>query len=203
MCPRPGNPPVGRSIRTRYRRILYRCTSDPKLARAALEFWPELDESFEINISKMRVRLPEELRDQLKPLVQFLSRCADERYRKSSRRSDSRPPAPAPKGKRPAAAPAGAPTGTGDADRFWGAAGPTGGQDGGPRAEAPTTSGPATAAVAGTQGAPGTGPVPLAPDRRRIALEQAAQRADAVDVLDRIRAELHHNDPEVARDLGW
>ena len=36
-----------------------------KLARAALEFWPDLDEAFEINISKMRVKLPEELREQL------------------------------------------------------------------------------------------------------------------------------------------
>jgi len=32
-----------------------------KLARAALEFWPALDEQFEINISKMRVKIPEEL----------------------------------------------------------------------------------------------------------------------------------------------
>ncbi len=61
-----------------------------KLARAALEFWPDLDEEFEINISKMRVKLPDDLREQLKPLVSFLTKRAEDRYRVSAR-SDRRP----------------------------------------------------------------------------------------------------------------
>ena len=168
-----------------------------KLARAALEFWPELDESFEINISKMRVRLPEDLRDQLKPIVQFLSRCADERYRKSSRRSDPRPPPPpTPKGRKPS--PASGPASSGTIGPRAGAGTTTTGDD----LPAAGTPGTGTAAT----GTPGTGAPVVgspAPDRRRAALERAAERADAVDVLDRIRAELHAADPEVARDLGW
>jgi len=159
-----------------------------KLARAALEFWPELDESFEINISKMRVRLPEDLRDQLKPLVQFLSRCADERYRKSSRRNEPKPPRPAAaKGKQPA----GAAAATGGSRPQEDAAGSMGGQADGPSMNSSDTTGSAAAGVA------------LPPERRRAALEHAAGRAGAADVLDRIRDELDHCDPEVARDLGW
>ena len=161
-----------------------------KLARAALEFWPPLDEAFEINISKMRVRLPEELRDQLKPLVSFLSRCADDRYRKSSRRSGPRPPVvpahPPTTGRRAAAA----------SSDEGGAAGRAAGRAG-DRVAGPTSDD----AVPASGGA--AGPSPLAPDQRRAALEAAAERAGAVDVLTRIRVELDRSDPEVARDLGW
>jgi hypothetical protein len=84
-----------------------------KLARAAVEYRSDLDEHFEINISKMRVKLPQDLRDQLKPLVQFISRCADDRYRKSSRRSRPRtePPAAINPTRKPALRAAGEPDG--------------------------------------------------------------------------------------------
>ena len=174
-----------------------------KLARAALEFWPELDESFEINISKMRVRLPEDLRDQLKPLVQFLSRCADDRYRKSSRRSDPKPPPvpPARAGRPAASAPAGGPAAGGNVPRSGGAGRTAGG---GGRAAADVLDPDASHPPAHTpDDSGGSAGGQSAPDRRRTALQRAAERADAVDVLDRIRAELHETDPEVARDLGW
>ena len=161
-----------------------------KLARAALEFWPELDEAFGINIAKMRVRLPEELRDQLKPLVSFLTRCADDRYRKSSRRSGPRPPAPTP-GKRTADTdPGRSPSG----QKPPAAAHPDAG-DQGALIEVPI--------MTDTDDESSRTAEPLVPASRRAALERAAARADAADVLDRIRAELDRTDPEVARDLGW
>lgn len=168
-----------------------------KLARAALEFWPELDEAFEINIAKMRVRIPEELRDQLKPLVSFLTRCADDRYRKSSRRSGPRPPARAtptpakntgpPNASRP---PADGPSTRSDHGNRPGEQGQSGGRAGPPTADGSAQQTPADGEV-------------LSPETRRSALERAADRADATDVLERIRVELHRTDPEVARDLGW
>lgn len=51
-----------------------------KLARAALEFHPDLDSAFEINVAKMRVTLPADLRDQLKEPVDRLVRRARDVY---------------------------------------------------------------------------------------------------------------------------
>lgn len=179
-----------------------------KLARAALEFWPELDEAFEINISKMRVKIPEELRDQLKPLVSFLSRCADDRYRKGSRRS---PPAPARAARGPAAGPTprlpDAPDAADHQDLDLSGDRPT------PAEPAPVEPGPADRPrTADAAGEPvGTGAAATATDRagdplptgRRKALERAAVRAGATRALERILAELGTAEPDVARDLGW
>lgn len=51
-----------------------------KLARAALEFYPDLDSAFGINVAKMRVSLPAELRDLLKQPVERLAKRAREVY---------------------------------------------------------------------------------------------------------------------------
>lgn len=164
-----------------------------KLARAALEFWPDLDEAFEVNIAKMRVRIPEELRDQLKPMVSFLTRCADDRYRKSSRRTGPRPlsqlpskkssaPPPADPLKR-APMPAPSDVRNGEQDRARNEVGTSS-----PKASDPQI--PHSTRV-------------FEPKARRAALERAAERAEAGVVLERIRTELHRTDPEVARDLGW
>ncbi len=179
-----------------------------KLARAAVEFWPELDEDFEINISKMRAKLPEELRDQLKTLVALLSKIADERYRKSSRKSGGpKMPPQSPSRMSPAPAPAPAPvpaapeppsappsarapaSGTGEGDRPG-------------RVDPPAGPVPAPPLWAPDQADTDVGD-PLMPAVRRAALEEAAARAGAVDVLARIRAEMDRTNPEVARDLGW
>jgi hypothetical protein len=185
-----------------------------KLARAALEFWPELDDAFEINISKMRVKLPEELRELLKPLVSFLSGRADTRYRKSSRNNTPAPPVPA-RPPRKSSSPA-FPADTGPGPTPGDVSGGGDPSDDLP-VEGPTTDGaPAPAWGSLTDEpvpdrAPQNPPLPLGtattgplvPSGRRAALERAATRAGVLDALQQIGAELDRSDPEVARDLGW
>lgn len=65
-----------------------------KLARVAVEFPTALDETFKINVAKMRVSIPNELREGLKRRVNEVCVLADARYRSST---DSRRKAP-PKG---------------------------------------------------------------------------------------------------------
>ena len=165
-----------------------------KLARSALEFWPDLDESFEINISKMRVRLPEELRDQLKPLVSFLTKRAEDRYRLSSRldrpphqpRSAVSTPPPSTKPTAPSATPPTAPTAQKPSDR-----------------EAHVPVGKTDEVDSGHQHANSTGVLQTSQVRRAEVLEQAAQRLGLSDALARIREQVLQNDPEVAHELGW
>jgi hypothetical protein len=65
-----------------------------KLARAALEFDTDLDSVFNINVAKMRVTLPPQIRQMLERPINELCAFADDRYRKASRRSGKeRPPA--------------------------------------------------------------------------------------------------------------
>ncbi|MGI5246643.1 ATP-binding protein [Dactylosporangium sp. CA-139066] len=61
-----------------------------KLARAALEFETDLDAAFQINVAKMRVALPPQVRQLLEAPVNELCILADDAYRKTSR-SVSRP----------------------------------------------------------------------------------------------------------------
>ena len=165
-----------------------------KLARSALEFWPDLDESFEINISKMRVRLPEELRDQLKPLVSFLTKRAEDRYRLSSRldrpphqpRSAVSTPPPSTKPTAPSATPPTAPTAQKPSDR-----------------EAHVPVGKTDEVDSGHQHANSTGVLQTSQVRRAEVLDQAAQRLGLSDALARIRDQVLQNDPEVAHELGW
>lgn len=56
-----------------------------KLARAALEFDTDLDTAFNINVAKMRVTLPAQLRQLIEPSVNELCALADDAYRKTSR----------------------------------------------------------------------------------------------------------------------
>jgi Histidine kinase-, DNA gyrase B-, and HSP90-like ATPase len=172
-----------------------------KLARAALEFWPDLDESFEINISKMRVRLPEELRDQLKPIVSFLTKRAEDRYRLSGR-IDRPPRHSGSQASRRGAVPSRVsnPEALPSVDRPSPVPSPT----------APTRSGPLAPVPIGTplgndNRQPGGTDDPRAHQvvRRADALQRAAQRVGLSDALARIREELKKNDPEVAHELGW
>ena len=57
-----------------------------KLARVGLDFFPDLDSVFGINITKAYVTLPQELRQQLEPLVAQVTRRADQRYRSGAAR---------------------------------------------------------------------------------------------------------------------
>jgi hypothetical protein len=52
-----------------------------KLARASLDFFPELDSAFEINVSKTAVKLPATLREELASPIDELARAAQARYR--------------------------------------------------------------------------------------------------------------------------
>jgi len=75
-----------------------------KLARAALDFDTDLDSVFNINVAKMGVTIPPQLRQMLERPINELCGRADDTYRKTSRRDvsgldgdgDRRPPSPRP-----------------------------------------------------------------------------------------------------------
>lgn len=52
-----------------------------KLARMSLDFFPNLDAVFGINIAKAYVTLPDDLRKDLQPLIAQCTRSADQKYR--------------------------------------------------------------------------------------------------------------------------
>src|SRR5207248_41895 len=52
-----------------------------KLARIALRFKPRLDEAFKINVAKMRVQLPGELREEIERVLAPVLRSAQAEYR--------------------------------------------------------------------------------------------------------------------------
>jgi Histidine kinase-, DNA gyrase B-, and HSP90-like ATPase len=60
-----------------------------KLARASLDFDTDLDSVFNINVAKIRVTLPPQIRQMLERPINELCSFADDRYRKESRRGDS------------------------------------------------------------------------------------------------------------------
>lgn len=55
-----------------------------KLARVALSFTPKLDEAFKINVAKMRVQLPQTIREGVEKAIGPVLRIADKAYRKAS-----------------------------------------------------------------------------------------------------------------------
>lgn len=63
-----------------------------KLARAALEFETGLDSVFNINVAKMRVTLPPQIRQMLERPINELCAYADDRYRKASRHAGKEQP---------------------------------------------------------------------------------------------------------------
>jgi len=67
-----------------------------KLARVALEFNTDLDELFHINVAKMRVSIPSQLRQMLERPIHELCVIADDAYRKTAKR-DSKQPITSPK----------------------------------------------------------------------------------------------------------
>jgi anti-sigma regulatory factor (Ser/Thr protein kinase) len=56
-----------------------------KLARIALEFPPALDNAFKINVAKMRVQIPAQIREKVKDEVTQIIRIADRTYRRKSK----------------------------------------------------------------------------------------------------------------------
>lgn len=61
-----------------------------KLARMSLDFFPNLDAVFGINIAKAYVNLPQDLREQLLPLISQCTRSADQKYRNGRSKGDAR-----------------------------------------------------------------------------------------------------------------
>lgn len=146
-----------------------------KFARAALDFHPELDPAFGINIAKMRVNLPPGLRDSLRPPIETLVRRAKQRY--GARPAGALRPGAGRRGP--------APSDVAARDK------PS------PRSAGAITGGQATAGAA----APEPVGVPAVPARQ--ALEAAAGVAGEGPALDRIITQLRDDDPEAARALGW
>ena len=63
-----------------------------KLARAALDFDTDLDSVFNINVAKMRVTIPPQIRQMLERPINELCGRADETYRKGARRATAEKP---------------------------------------------------------------------------------------------------------------
>lgn len=65
----------------------YMRTSDEhtKLARVALDFWPDLDSAFDLNVAKARVNLPADLRAQLQLLIEQFVKQARKAYSPSNK----------------------------------------------------------------------------------------------------------------------
>ncbi len=60
-----------------------------KLARIALFFSPTLDEAFKINVSKMRIQLPAQIRDEVNQAIRPVLKLANEIYRGRKRESST------------------------------------------------------------------------------------------------------------------
>jgi hypothetical protein len=154
-----------------------------KFARVALDFFPELDAAFGINIAKMRVNLPQQLTTRLKEPIEDLIRSAKRAYSAKepvvggapkAKPADRAPIAPAPK-------PAPRPTISA-------------------LTKLPVSGGLAAAA----SGAPIAWPPPPLQRRKPCdALLAAAQATGDIDALNRIAVRVREVNPEVADELGW
>ncbi|MBK3625356.1 ATP-binding protein [Streptomyces sp. MBT49] len=159
-----------------------------KLARVSLEFFPELDSAFGVNVAKASVTLPEELRVALGPLVSTWCGVANTAYRLKRRPTSSTPTRP-----RSSSTPTGRHISqtnpSQDApDRVRGDAQPKG-------AASPALASGAPAATSQIVDPPASS--------ARQALEAAAAQVGEDSALARIVTALRTMSPEVARDLGW
>jgi hypothetical protein len=150
-----------------------------KLARVALSFPTDLDAAFGINVAKMRVSLPPELRQVMEADVSATAVAARKVY-------DAKPDVPRPRGggKRGSPPTRGQHTSEGsNGPDGSGAVGADGGRTGGGSNGANTAFGD--------------------PQSRRSALQQAAARVGEQDALDRIVQALTEMNSQVASDLGF
>ena len=145
-----------------------------KLARIAIDFFPNLDMVFNLNIMKASVGLPDDLRTYLDPIVKKTVEVADRRYRDGKSKSK---PAPQPRYRPSPPAQTDEPV-TGDPM---------------PLAMPKPSPWPIDPQVV----------LPHTASRARIALEDAADSIQEVDALVRIIEALSSRHPEVAHELGW
>ncbi|GCD99651.1 ATP-binding protein [Embleya hyalina] len=159
-----------------------------KLARVAIEFFPQLDHAFGLNVAKATVRLPSELRERLTPLVPQWIRAAERTYRDGqSKPRPTRSAAPAAVATRSPERP--------QADALRPPPSPSSSTTGRPQAP--------RAAFAPIRTFVPASPMPDSGGRARVALEAAAASVGEDVALHRIVAALRDSSPEVARDLGW
>lgn len=158
----------------------YMRTSDEhtKLARAALDFWPDLDSAFHLNVAKARVNLPADLKAQLQTHIEQFAKQARKVY--SPPADDPAPPQPGSKGA------GSAPSGGGGSHS--GDAGTTAHGDG-----------------RHTQPSGGSGHSASGSKNGHIgrAIDGAAVEAGETAALKRIRKALKSADPETATEIGW
>lgn len=74
-----------------------------KLSRIAVSFTPKLDEEFKINVPKMRVSLPSEIREDIEKWIRPAVKMAEDVYRNGKPKSP--PPSPAPSSPSPSPPP--------------------------------------------------------------------------------------------------
>lgn len=67
-----------------------------KLSRIAISFNPKLDDEFKINVPKMRVLLPPEIRDEVEKWIRAAVKIAEEVYRNGKPKTPPHPPPPPP-----------------------------------------------------------------------------------------------------------
>lgn len=89
-----------------------------KLARMSLDFFPDLDSVFGINIAKAYVNLPQELREQLEPIVSQATKAAEQRYRSEAPRGTGGSSSAAVRASRPSRSHGDAGMGTGPFDEY-------------------------------------------------------------------------------------
>lgn len=156
-----------------------------KLARVALLFPPDLDAAFGINVAKMRVSLPPELKEQIKPTLDQVIKRAQAAYRE---KPDG--------GARPLGRGGGRTspqTGLAATDAA------TEGSDG--RAAGREARG--TFSGMSDSGVESGSNVGFSSEVRRSALQAAATAAEESEALEKIVRALKDQAPEVARDIGW
>jgi hypothetical protein len=162
-----------------------------KLARVAVDFMPNLDSAFGINISKAIVEIPADLHEELEPIINQVVRIATQRYRKGGDgKGPRRPNPPSPSPFPPLRPQSPSPP---------------------PCPPSPAPEGIQSQNDAGQQHEPGGTnnrdggfwQPPLNPQPTARAIEEAAREAGEQAALQRIIASLRRTAPEVARDLGW
>jgi hypothetical protein len=149
-----------------------------KLARVALDFWPDLDSAFDLNVAKARVNLPADLRSQLQPLVEQVVKQARTVY---STRSAANPPP------------------SGDSHRRTGTPAPAPGPARGPDEGPPDGNPPSSS----TSSPAGVSPTTDGVARIGQAIDNAALSAGELDALKRIKRALRTHDPRTANEIGW
>lgn len=151
-----------------------------KFARVAIDFWPDLDSAFDLNVAKARVNLPADLKTALQPNIEQLVKQARRVYSPPAESGQARGAAGRARSKGSPTAPEHGTAGTN------GGSGRTTSNQGLARANA--------------------GPINSEHPRRDSigqTLEKAAKSAGETKALNRIRKALKHESPETAKEIGW